>query len=71
LVVDAAAENDRVVSREVIDVIDGPNVDLGSDFCEPGADSLGDTSSGSVPSRVGDKYAPALAHAREPTPVQG
>ena len=47
LVVDAAAENDRVVSREVIDVIDGPNVDLGPGFCEPGADSLGDTSSGS------------------------
>src|ERR1039457_1498559 len=71
LVVDAAAENDRVVSREVIDVIDWPGVDLGSGFCEPGGDSLGDTSSGSVPGRVGDENARALAHVREPTPVEG
>ena len=55
LVVDAAAENDRVVSREFIDVIDWPSVDLGSGFCEPGGDSLGDTSSGSVPGCVGDE----------------
>jgi hypothetical protein len=71
LVVDAAAENDRVVSREVIDVIDGPSVDLGSGFCEPGGDSLGDTSSGSVLGRVGDENARTLAHVREPTPVEG
>jgi hypothetical protein len=71
LVVDAAAENDRVVSREVIDVIDWPSVDLGSGFCEPGGDSLGDTSSGSVLGRVGDENARALAHVREPTPVEG
>jgi hypothetical protein len=71
LVVDAAAENDRVVSREVIDVIDWPSVDLGSGFCEPGGDSLGDTFSGSVPGRVGDENARAFAHVREPTPVEG
>ena len=68
LVVDAAAENDRVVSREVIDVIDWPGVNLASGFCEPGGDSLGNTSSGSVLGRVGDENARALAHAREPTP---
>lgn len=71
LVVDAAAENDRVVSREVIDVIDWPSVDLGSGFCEPGGDSLGNTLSGSVLGRVGDENARALAHVREPTPDGG
>ena len=69
LIVDAAAENHRVVSREVIDVIHWPSVDLSSGFREPDGDSPGDTSSGSVPGRVGDQNARALAHVREPTPV--
>jgi hypothetical protein len=55
LVVDAAAENDRVIDADVVHVVSRPDFDGRSHLTKPGRDPLGHALGGPVLTRVGDE----------------